>query len=383
MSLGHALYYPHINLTNKNWIKHALLFWDKLSRIVPESIEPSDNEDIIRIKSETDFIIDYQPDHYDTSRAFKEFSHDLIAIMESDTYLNEKLMFHNSFSRGHRYRNLTLDNNERRRFFSELVKSTGTYIHVEKLDDRLKNYLFETGIAIPGRNQWSDWVKIDNEIGLLYMTYFAKVISKDKSLAIVTDVEQSFSASIQFESKINSDYRPQFEYRLGNLLIDTVVPKNINDVPIDKLIEIRNKYSSERDSFFNEISKIANSVTGMDNINNLTEALNYHSKLILEETKKLEKFYSISKIDTIKSFLSISIPTSFVALNDHVPDYSKPLFTAGGIVFGIIAAANSVKKEKLRLSENPKSYLLNVKSELSGGGIFTRVNDTVKGIRKW
>ena len=56
MSFGHALYYPHINLTNKNWVKHALLFWDKISRIVPYSVETEDSEDIIRIKDETDFI---------------------------------------------------------------------------------------------------------------------------------------------------------------------------------------------------------------------------------------------------------------------------------------------------------------------------------------
>jgi hypothetical protein len=57
MSFGDVLYYPHINITNKNWIKHALLFWDKISRIVPASVEPANNDDIISIKYNTDFII--------------------------------------------------------------------------------------------------------------------------------------------------------------------------------------------------------------------------------------------------------------------------------------------------------------------------------------
>ena len=57
------------------------------------------------------------------------------------------------------------------------------------MDPRMKEFLFQIGVAIPGQNEWEDWIKVDNEIGLLYMTYFAKSISKNQSLPIVTDVE--------------------------------------------------------------------------------------------------------------------------------------------------------------------------------------------------
>lgn len=32
-----ALYYPSIDITNINWLKTAVLFWDSVSIIVPES----------------------------------------------------------------------------------------------------------------------------------------------------------------------------------------------------------------------------------------------------------------------------------------------------------------------------------------------------------
>jgi hypothetical protein len=271
----------------------------------------------------------------------------------------------------------------RRSFFSDIVQSSGTYIHVQKIDRQLKEYLFEIGVAVPGQSQWEDWVKIDSEIGMLYMTYFAKSISKNKSLPIVTDVEQSFSTSLYFESPINSDYKSQFEYKLGNLLIETVVPKNINDVPLDKILNIRSKYDEERTAFFNEISNLSNSITDLDNSSALEDALNQHSKIILKETKNLEELYSLNKIETASKFLSISLPTTIASLTEYVSEEAKPFVTAGGIIFGMVAAANSVRKDKLELKQNPKSYLLNLKSELSGGDIFTRVNDTVKGIRKW
>jgi hypothetical protein len=250
------------------------------------------------------------------------------------------------------------------------------------MDTRLKEYLFDIGIAVPGKHEWEDWVKIDNEIGLLYMTYFAKSISKNKSLPIVTDIEQSFSASLYFESSINSDYRSQFEYKLGHLLIESIVPKNINDVPLDKILDIRRKYDDERSAFFNEISNLSNSITEIDNQSALKDALNHHSKIITKESKNLEQLYSAHKIETINKFLSISIPTTIVSLSGLIPA-AAPFIMAGGILIGLSSAANSVKKEKLELKENPKSYLLNLKSELSGENIFGRVNDTIKGIRKW
>ncbi|MCF8383728.1 MAG: DUF6236 family protein [Chlorobium sp.] len=378
MSFGHALYYPHINLTNKNWVKHALLFWDNISRIVPSSVEPADNEDITSINYHTGFIKDYSPENYDTSNTFNRFSEQLRHILESDHFFHDRY-----FERDRHGRHYMRDYNERRSFYSNMVKSTGTYIHVMKIDPRMKEYLFDIGIAIPGENQYEDWIKIDNEIGLLYMTFLAKSISKKKTLPIVTDVEQSFSAAIQFETKINSDYKNEFEYRLGNLLIETVVPNKINAVPLDKIIDIRENYSHERIAFFNEVSNLANSLPDIDNPSALNDAVNQHSKLILNETKKLEKLYDTHKIETVNKFLSISIPTTVASLSDYVPDIAKPFFAAGGVIFGLVSSANAVKKEKLELQANPKSYLLNLKSELSGDNMFSKINDSIKGIRRW
>ncbi|WBX98932.1 DUF6236 family protein [Chryseobacterium gambrini] len=378
MSFGHALYYPHINLTNKNWVKHSLLFWDKISRIVPSSVEPADNEDITSIKYHTGFIEDYHPENYDTSNAFNQFSDQLRYILESDHFFHDRY-----FEREKHRRYYRRDYYERRNFYSDMAKSSGTYIHVMKIDPRMKEYLFEIGIAVPGENEWEDWVKIDNEIGLLYMAYLAKSISMKKTLPIVTDVEHSFSAAIQFEEKINSDYKNQFEYRLGNLLIEAIVPKRINDVPLDKIIDIRENYSAERIAFFNEISNLTNSIPDIDNTSSLKDALNHYSRLILKEAKHLEKLYETHKIETVNKFLSISVPTTIASLSELIPDIAKPIVTTGGVIFGIISSANSVKKEKLELQANPKSYLLNLKSELSGSNMFSKINDNIKGIRKW
>ncbi len=253
MSFGHALYYPYINLTNKNWLKNAFLFWDKISRIVPSSVSPSDSEEIIKIKYETGFIENYSPDEWVISDTFRTFSEYLDAIINSeDFYRYYRRRFRNYFEdwEYEHWRRFREDFSFRRDILESIVESSGYYLHVKKIDRNLKEKLFAIGLAIPGKNEYEDWIKIDNEIGLIYMAYLAKSISKEKTIPIVTDIEQFYSASILFEPKLFKDYQSEFEYKLGNLLIASFVPKDINSVPFDKLIEIRKKYNAERISFF-------------------------------------------------------------------------------------------------------------------------------------
>lgn len=379
MSFGRALYYPHINLTNKNWVKHALLYYDNLSRIVPSTVEPQDSEEIIKIKYETGFINDHSPDNWEVSNTFGQFSRNLERIIEMDEF------FHDRYFRDiHRHRRRYLEHYEHRReFFRDLVSTSGTYLHIQKLDRRLKERLFEIGLAVPGRNEWEDWVKIDNEIGLLYMAFLAKSISSKQIMPIVTDLETSFSSTIYFEPSIASDYKGDFEYKLGTLLISNFSPKNINDVPIDKILEIRKKYSDERLGFYSSINALCEKLPEIESQEAMKAALDFHSKNIGKEAENLKKAYESHKIETANSFLTVSVPSTMASLSNFIPAEYKSLGIAAGLLFGLVSAANKVKKERLDLKKNPKSYLLNLHSELGSENLFRKINDTVNGLRRW
>lgn len=379
MSFGRALYYPHINLTNKNWIKHALLYYDNLSRIVPTRVEPQDSEEIIKIKYETGFIDDHSPDNWEVLETFNKFSRNLEHIIERDDF------FHDRYFRDyHRNRRRYFEHYEHRRnFYSEMVKTQGTYLHIQKLDQRLKEKLFEIGLAIPGQNEWEDWIKIDNEIGLLYMAFLAKSISNKRALPIVTDLEVSFSSSLYYEPSIFSDYNGQMEYKLGTLLINNFSPKNINNVPLDKILEIRKKYSDERLAFYNSINALCDKLPEIKSEDAMKDALEYHCKLISKDTENLKKAYESHKIETVNTFLTVSVPSTIASLSNFIPAEYKSLGIASGLLFGLVSAANKVKKERLDLKKNPKSYLLNVQSEISSNNLFRKINDTVKGLRRW
>lgn len=384
MSFGHALYYPHIDLTNKNWLKHALLFWDEISRIVPGTFTPSDSEEIIKIRYETNFIKDYSPNKWDISHTFNEFSIFLERFINSDDLFGHFRQDDNNWRKYRQDRKMFRDNEEfRRDMLRATTLSKGSYIHVAKMDRALKEKLFEIGLAIPGEHEWEDWVKIDNEIGYIYMSYLAKSISNEHSLPLVTDTEQFFSTSIAFDEKKIRHYKEEFEYKLGNLLIASFVPKDINSVPIDKIIELREKYSEERVNFFNSITELSQNISEIDNKSALSDALRHYKNTLENQAMQLKSAFDINRVETTTKFLSISIPSAMVSLSSFIPIEYQYAGVGAGLLFGLSSSLSSIKKERDQLRQKPLSYLLSINSELSGDSLFRKINDGIKGIRRW
>jgi len=376
MSFGHALYYPYINLTNKNWLKHAFLFWDKISRIVPSSVTPSDNEDVIRIRSETGFIEDYSPDKWVVSNTFKDF----IRFLERFTDIIDQRKIG-------KLKDLQNRNYSKKRYdyllSNAFHRTQGTYIHIEKFDRKLVELLIDLDLAVPGENQWENWVRIDNDLGFIYMTYLAKVISIEKSLPIVTDIEEFYSHASIAEQEVVSNYHSNIEHKIGNLLITSFVPKDINSVPIDKLIKIKEKYSQERRAFFGTVSELCQKIPSIDNKSALTDALNQYGNLLIDQTNQLKLAFNTNKIDTINKFICISVPSSLASLTEYIPVEYKPLGISAGIVYGLLSSVHTYKKETNQLHQNPLSYLISIQSELSGNRLYKKINGYINGFRRW
>ena len=386
MSFGHALYYPYIHLLNKNWLKYAFLFWDKISRIVPSSVSPSDSEDIIKLRYETNFIDDYSPDQWVVSDTFNYFSDLLNDFIESSRfYMHFRKNRHlDDWKKEYHYRRKFNDDPDfRRGYLQAVTQSQGTYLHVQKLDSRLKEKFFDIGLAIPGENEWEDWIKIDNEIGFMYMTCLARVISKEKTLPIVTDVDHYYSAASFLKWNMYQNYNAEFEYKLGHLLIASFLPKDINTVPFDKLIEIREKYSTERIAFFNTIANLCQNIPSIKNKSALKDALHHYGDSLIDQTVQLKSAFEANKIETVTKFMSISVPSALVSLSSFIPIDYKPLGIGAGLLFGLASSINSTKKEINKLRRQPLSYLLSIKSELSGDHLLRRIIDGAKGIRRW
>ena len=328
-SFGHALYYPKIHLTDEEWLKHAFLFWDKISRIVPNKFEPEDSDNVRQIQQETNFLENYYPKQGLIRSIMRDFGH---ALLDS----SKKVIKHTD---------------------------SPTYIHLNKIDPFLINKLQKLGLAEEGRGRWSGWLRIDNEIGDLYMSYLAQEISSEISVPIITDNTIIYNS----KKRIKSRHRNSFEEKLGYLLIDTIIPKNINSVSISELINIRTKYNDERVVFFDEINKLSTTLSSIDNQSALQDALHHYKTSLNKQTKDLEKIFNLNGIDTIKNPLAISIGASLVT--DSLWGISA------GLAYGAISSYTEYERKKIERNSHPMSYLLNIKSELNKENLFQKIKN--------
>ena len=380
MSFGHALYYPHINLTNKNWLKYAVLYWDKISRIVPASVQASDSEDIIRLRSEIGFVEDYRPEQWAVSRTAQRFF-EWFARHADDPAMREYYEMRYGMPpyhlhRLHRHRRPHGDLSDT---LHAAALANGTYIHVDKLDRELKEFLFATGIALPGENEWRDWVRIDTEVGLLYMSYLARTISAETSRAVITDQLAMFATSEVIASSIARTPHEELQHRMGTLLVAAYAPSDMNSVTFDQLIAFRQKYDAERKAFFDHVDGLCRSIPAVKSEADFRDALNHHLPSLINDAEDAKKRYLDMRIDPVLRFISISVPTSCASLTELVPVEAKGIVLAAGVVLGVASAIHEHKKEKSDAENDPLSYLQTLDSRLDAKGMIAQMRSAWRG----
>ena len=79
-----GLYYPYIHFQNEAWLKLAVLYWDKMARIVPSEDNPHDSDAVKMLQYEIDFVQNLKPDS-EISRVADMFL-DLITSPATENY---------------------------------------------------------------------------------------------------------------------------------------------------------------------------------------------------------------------------------------------------------------------------------------------------------
>jgi hypothetical protein len=363
-SFGHALYYPHIHLTNEKWLKYAFLFWDKISRIVPDYFQPKDNETVVKMIAATNFIENYYPTREVLENSYLKFAN----FLQNGEYVQKQLLNETN-------RKLMI---EHRRIVRNSLgwrsnnQSEGyTFINKAKMSQQLFELLVSLNLAEISEIQDLEefgftWIKLNKHLGFIYMNYLAQSIGEEKSIPIITDNE-----------KFHNFYMPHHKntlHELGYLLIDTVIPKNINALSMKRLIKFRNKYDDQRVQFFDELNKLSVTLPSIDNKSALEDALHYHNKLLVKQTKELKRTYELNRIDVISKPLAMSMMAG--AATDYImPTEDKILGLSAGLAYGVVSSYSAFKQKELKKQKHPMSYLLNIESDLDKKSLFERIQN--------
>lgn len=181
-----ALYYPTIDIHNERWLKSAVLFWDRIETIVPESEDHPYRRRSTRILQEEGFLFPRIVNPF--CEEVSGLEQDVIRFM--DTPEGKKSFIKPWGVSAVSMANMRYLTEEERAYYDEKRRAYLTdkmsgiyrdfYIHVEKLPmmlrERLAGHVNEDGYVWASRGFMS-----------FYMTLLANRICQNNRLALLTD----------------------------------------------------------------------------------------------------------------------------------------------------------------------------------------------------
>lgn len=323
---GNVLYYPYINFQNEDWLRRAILYYDKLSRIVPKNYDTSDTHTVNLLQKEYGIIENLAPE-----QEASEISDDFFNFAEKNL-LNKK---------------------NRQRIYQEISgvlppDSTFT-IHDDKLGYTLKQRL--PNLNLIQYNSNSDWYEFDHVTGSLYMTFLANRIAERRGLSIVTD-DSAFQPFVRDAQLNGYQNREDTKNVIVSVVIKNYLPDNISEIPIKYLIDYRDDYKKYRYDLHSEINYMINDSPKIVDSDAYEEFIRYNVHKIESKINDLKMSFTEIGEGLITGLLAFSFPFKVERIHE-LPSNIKMIGTSACGVLGI--------KNKLELRKNsPLAYILNM-----------------------
>lgn len=370
MAFTLALYYPFIDIENEGWLKSAMLYWDKIHTIVPESMQkPYETQTTLEFYDAGSLI----PLRVDSEMAEVEaMTDEVIKYLDSPEAAE-----------------LFLARNLREGSLVHAEKLPGTLrrlssIHPEKLSYEVRHVIEDSGVLA---RQRGNWYEVDTKFADFYMTLLAKRLSERVGAGLLTDIPASnklaiaakLDASLRDWTKITRGRREYEAYgprRMApatlaqGILVDLIVEKLqiTPDTPATKIIKFKQDHADELGRFRQQIAHLTQAVTLELPVEHLKQQVNdIFNNEVAPATQALKQGLKANKIEWFaENYLKIALlstsSSSMMALMGL--DVPQALLVGAGISLtasGILYNVN--KKQKIR--ENPYAYVLSAQNAFS------------------
>lgn len=257
------LYYPNIDLPNNEWLLKALLYWDEISSIVPNSYHNcATSPEMAYLMEEGVYqpISPLQAILGAGGNTYKLFSEEVINAVEY--YLRE---------------------NKHREIPQNLK-----LFHEDKLNWEIHRYLEKRGLII-GKD-WP-WLYVDEKIVMIYMSVLVKYLLKIAKTPMVlgTDQRDYFCTPYQ----IGDSHKKQV---CLSMCLEDVLPVPQAGVSIEKIIKFRNKRQLELLQFREQLNNFETAISSCQNIDEIYMQVSHFKDKIIKEVLEQEKLLKDERI---------------------------------------------------------------------------------------
>jgi hypothetical protein len=367
MAFSTALYYPWIDVRDEGWLKTALLYWDAVRTIVPESIDqPYSNRTACTLR-DSGFLLPLRV-HSDMEE-IEELTDDVLSYLktsEGAEFLVRGAEPHSSWVHVEK---LPYE-------FRRLAD-----IHPEKLPWEIRHQL-ERVVRSPRR---SEWLEVDERFADYYMTLLATRLSDRVGAALLTPLPtaERLALSAKMDAQFSGilpnaiwgrDRRP-WEYDamgprrnaprtlaqgiLAHLALERVAVDPTT--PIEKLMEFRSQHKDELAQFRMKVEQLTAAVNTEMPVEALRQrALDIYNNEVDPALTNLKRALDGRRIRWLGdgllkiAFLSAGTSSMLVATGLSVP---LALLAGAGLSLVVSGAMYNVDRAE-SLRNNPYSYLL-------------------------
>ncbi len=273
------------------------------------------------------------------------------------------------------------------------------YVFYEKMWPELQEALVNTGLAQPERAGDPRWVGMHPRVASVYMTALAEEIAANRGLHPMTDetldhVAVSGATLERLTQALLGDVKllgpkptqHEVEVQMVTIALESVIPKDIKGVPVEKIISVRKKYPKALAAFQEHVSSLVADLGQLQEVKD-APALKAHleaeyEKKLKPEHDELRKQLKSLQIDAVTGAFNMqfSIPplaaTGAAALGLAV----NPLLAAGGgLALGLIPVIRDKQKQaREAVKSSPAAWLMRVEENLKPATLTSWVSTSAR-----
>lgn len=245
-----ALYYPFIHFKNDSWLKLSALYWDRMGRIVPYEYQPEDSEIVKELGS---FVKTLRP-----AWVSPKFGETFVEFAQEH---GKKLRKRYGVDKVDQWPVIPPSQQPPTAGGPSGSDPRLSYVYYEKMKINLRSILQQSGIALPDQHD-PRWIGMHPRMARVYMTALADELAGECGLYPLTDttldhlavggwtIGRLAQALLGDVTIVRSHQKSrEVESVAACVAIQTVLPKDIDRISVDKILEFRETYPHERANF--------------------------------------------------------------------------------------------------------------------------------------
>lgn len=401
-----ALYYPYIHVRNDTWLKYAALYWPKMRRLRPTAYPVLDSPIARELKTEAGWLTDLSPPDWAALSVAPAFL-DLINTHTHalrNRYGLDKVENWTSVVSAFGHSNVGVfvqgSPSEDGTRLDPPARSTPRldprlgYVHAEKVAPNIVDAAVDAGLAILLEARGGTWVGMHPELASVYTCALIERIATENHLHPITDQALPHAAvsgwtmdrlvqTLIEAPPADTDHAPPSRGALDAFVfmaIETVVPANLETVPVEKIIDVRSRFGTELGAFREYVATQAQRLAELEDVRDLDVFEEYLrtevQRNVTDQLRQLREQLRSIGLESTRALVNIKsiAPPSLVAMAAHTIGLSPAVTGSATLAACVVTApARWRRQRRAAIRESPVGYLFRIDQTLNPAGLIEQL----------